>query len=365
MSFLKNIFSKKDEPIKTNADFWNWFQKHEKTFYKAVADGSNIDQDFFEKLSPKLNELGEGFYLLTGIINNTIAELIITADGQVKNMVFAEELVQAAPTIANWKFTALKPPLDISNVSIEMDRYVYNSNNLFFYHNNFSQFPDEIDVTIVYKNFNEEHKDTITNGTCIFLDNYLGELHFAEDIDNYSVEGPHEDNKELIPIEKLKDYLVWRKTEFIEKYQGVRYNTENDNYVVLEAKLKNDNMLVAVVNQSLLNWEAKASHPWILTIEIKYNGTANNGMPDNETLQSLTKIEEIIIEQLKDFDGYLNIGRQTANNEREIYFACKEFRKPSKVMRQIQNQFLNEFEITFEIYKDKYWQTFDKFKTKA
>ena len=36
MSLLKNIFGKKDEPIKTYNDFWNWFQKNEKAFFDVV-----------------------------------------------------------------------------------------------------------------------------------------------------------------------------------------------------------------------------------------------------------------------------------------------------------------------------------------
>jgi hypothetical protein len=65
---------------------------------------------------------------------------------------------------------------------------------------------------------------------------------------------------------------------------------------------------------------------------------------------------------LQDKDGYLNIGRQTANNEREIYFACKDFRKVSKVFYEKQTKYSDKFEIEFDIYKDKYWQTFEKFK---
>ena len=35
MSFLKNIFGKKDDSkISTNEDFWNWFSANEKDFEK-------------------------------------------------------------------------------------------------------------------------------------------------------------------------------------------------------------------------------------------------------------------------------------------------------------------------------------------
>jgi len=84
-------------------------------------------------------------------------------------------------------------------------------------------------------------------------------------------------------------------------------------------------------------------------------------MPDKEMMALLDEIEDKITLELKDADGYLNIGRQTGDNLREIYFACKEFRKPSKVMYTIKNNYSDTIEITFSIYKDNYWRSFKKF----
>ena len=361
MSFLKKLFGKTDEPIKSYEDFWIWFEKNEKIFFNAVKQHRNIEKDFFDKLSLKLNELKDGFFYLTGMYNDNTVELVLTADGAVKNIVFVEELVNSAPKIEGWKFTALKPALDSKDVGIEMAGYKFNTEKLSFYSNEHAEYPDEIDITVVHKDLNEENKKTITSGTFIFLDNYLGELDFVTTIDNLKVIAKEEAQKELISVDKLKAYLTWRQKEFIEKYEGVRRNTENDNYSILEAKLKSGNALIATINTGLLNWDSKASHPWILKVEIKYNGKNNNGMPDTETYKLLDDIESKIAEELKDFEGYLNIGRQTADSVREIYFACKEFRKPSKVLHKIQNDYSNKVEISYDIYIDKYWQSFNRF----
>lgn len=361
MSLKKSIFAKKDAPVKNYKDFWAWFQKNEEAFFKAVKQGNRIDKDFFGKLSPKLAELKDGFYYLAGMCDENTAELVLTADGTIKNIVFVEELVEAAPRISNWKFTSLKPALNIENVHIDMDGYTFDSDSLFFYSNDFPDFPDEIDITVIYQNFNEEDKGTITNGIYIFLDNYLGELNFATTIDSLTVIGKKEAQKELIPIVKLKYFLNWRQKEFIEKYEGVRHDTENDSYSSLEATLNNGKPLLAIVNSALLEWDRKASHPWILSVEIKYDGEINNGLPDNETYQLLNKIEDEIMEELKDSDGFLNIGRQTADGAREIYFACKDFRKPSKVLHQLTKNYSNTITISFDIYKDKYWQSLNRF----
>lgn len=363
MSFLKNIFRKKEQPIKTYDDFWTWFQSNERKFYDIVRSGQNPEKDFFNKLSPKLDELKDGYFYLTGMFDENTAELVLTPDGIVKNIVFVEELVKSAPAITNWKFTALKPALDIENVRIDMAGYSFDSENLSFYSNDNNNYPDEVDIVIVHNNYNEDDKSTITNGTFIFLDNYLGELNSVTNIDNLTVISKDKAEKDLIPIAKLKDYLIWREKEFIEKYNGLRYDTENDTYTGLKAELKNGRPLVAVINTTLLEWDSKASHPWLLKVEITYNGNKNNGMPDKDTYELLNNFEDEVMLEIKDFNGYLNIGRQTAENTREIYFACKDFRKPSKILYELTKKYSGKLNLTYDIYKDKYWQSYERFRT--
>lgn len=361
MSFLKSFFKTKDEPIKSYADFWNWFQKNEKDFFTLVKNRKDLEKGFFNKLSAKLGELKNGYFYLTGMFDDNTVELVLTADGSTKNIVFVEELAADAPQIAGWTFTALKQPLNIKDVSIEMGGYKFSDGNLSFYANELPDYPDEIDITIVHDDLTKENKVQIVNGTYIFLDNYLGELDFLNNIDNLTTIGKEEAQKELVPINKLKEFLIWRQKEFIEKYEAVRYDTENDTYSALEAELESGNALIAIINTELLNWDSKASHPWISVLTIKYDGSNNNGMPNENDYKLLNKIEDDVMQELKDSDGYLNIGRQTANGEREIYFACKDFRKPSKVFFNIQRNYANSFEIEYDIYKDKYWRSFERF----
>ncbi len=189
MNFLKGLFKAKNETIHSYEDFWTWFDKNANMFYKVVKGQSNIEEKFFDKLSPKLDELKDGFWYVTGMYNDDLAELVITADGTVKNIVFVEELIQAAPVIKGWKFTALKPALDIKDVSIKMDGFNFNGENLNFYANQLKSYPDEIDIVIVHDDLTNDNKATITNGIYIFLDNYLGELESAITIDNLEVVG--------------------------------------------------------------------------------------------------------------------------------------------------------------------------------
>lgn len=360
---IRKLFEKKYETVNNYQDFWNWFLKNENKFYEVVKSGRNPEKEFFDKLSPKLAELKDGYFYLAGMCDENTAELVFTPDGVVKNVVFVEELVDAAPVIAHWKFTALKSAMEIDDIVINMAGYTFERDRFSFYAIDHQYYPDEVDIVIVYHDFNEADKDLITNGTYLFLDNFLGELNSITSIDNLAVISKNEAVQELIPIAKLKDYLIWREKEFVEKYSGKRHNTENDVHSVMEAVLQNGRPLVAMFNRDVLEWDSKASHPWILVIEIKYDGEDNNGMPDKEMNERFNQFEEEIMKELNDVEGYLNIGRETADNYRTIYFACKDFRKPSKVMHEHSKKYdASQIEFTYDIYKDKYWQSFERFR---
>ena len=156
---------------------------------------------------------------------------------------------------------------------------------------------------------------------------------------------------------------MWRQKEFLEKYEGERHNTQNDAYATFESELKNNGRkLISTINTTLLDWDRKASHPWFMTVKINYKGDKNNGMPDEQTYKAMEAFESEIMNELKDSDGYLNIGRESGDNLREIYFACKEFRKPSKVLHQLTTKYKNELDLSYDIYKDKYWQKMESYR---
>jgi len=363
MSNARKKFTKKEEPIRNNSDFWKWFEANQKDFHQAVKVRDHIERDFFERLSPKLAKLKDGYFFLAGMLNETTAELILTADGNPKNISFVEDLVAEAPDMEGWKITGLKPPADIKDFCIQLGGYKFDEENLSFYPDDSPDFPDEINLTIAHREWNEKDQKEITVGVYVFLDNYLGEIDAITKIDSVNVIRRSDAEKELIPIGKLKDFLNWREKEFVEKYEGSRHDTENDEHSILEGDSESGNRYLAVVNNFLLNWDRKASHPWIAALTIRYDGRKTNGMPSRGDNEKLAQIENYLLEELKAKDGYLHFGRRTADGERENYFACKDFRKPSKVFFEIEKKFGKLFSVEYDIYRDKYWQSFEHFRT--
>ncbi|WP_326981085.1 DUF695 domain-containing protein [Chryseobacterium sp. MYb264] len=349
-----------EKHIKTYQDFWDWFLANERKFHDVIRSGTEIEENFFDCIAPKLHQINTGYYFLAGMADDLTAELIITVEGEVKNIIFAEEIIKEAPQIKGWKFTALKPELGIENVNIELEGLKFTGDTIFFYSNDFEEYPDEIDITLVYENFKEEIKDPVTTGICIFLDHFLGELNFATQIDTFNIIGKENAKKDLIPITKLKDFLKWREREFTEKYKNEKISSGDEEFSILEAELMNGLPLIAAINTSLLKYDSKASYPWVSVLKIHYEGDDNSGLPEIEDYKKLSEIEDRIVAELKREDGHLYIGRESADNIRESYFVSKDFRQPSKVLhRVIQDN--SSYKISLDIYKDKYWQSFERY----
>ncbi len=344
------------------ADFWNWFAANSQQFFEVVKSKEKIEEGFFEKLTPALDKVKEGYYFVTGMMNDDTAELILTADGSIEQIVYVEEIVAAAPQIPNWHFTALKQPGDIQKMGIQFGDLKFDKDSLHFYAVDHADYPDEIDIRVTHPELTEENKDAVFRGVALLIDNYIGELQYASIIDHLDVINTKDAEAELVPFEKLEAFLNWRQKEFIEKYEGVRKSTDEDNYSIMKAELNNGMPLFATINTALLEWEPKASHPWVAILMLKYDGAETEGMPDAETSEAMYAIEDELQELLAAHEGNLYVGRQTAESTRDIFYACKDFRVISKAMHQIAETYSEIYEPNIEIFKDKYWQTFERFR---
>ena len=170
LPIMFKFFKAQEKPIKNYEDFWDWFRTNENSFFEVLKKDGNVERDFTNKIFPKLSQLRDGFFFLAGMIDNRVAELVLTVDGVVKHIPFIEDLVQKAPNLDNWNFTALKPALDIENVKINIGGYEFNSQNLSFYPIESNLCPDEIDIVIAHEDLTDDNKSVITNGIGLYLD---------------------------------------------------------------------------------------------------------------------------------------------------------------------------------------------------
>lgn len=354
MEIIKNIFNKKQLELDSSYEmFWDWFRCNSIVLAEVVHQHNRIEEDFLDIVLPKLRKINEDFTILVGVNELEEAEMIITPDGQAKSIPYVEELIAKAPKIEGWNFIGCKP--GTLNGGIEMNGFVLNEDTVSFVPVHFEEYPDYIYLRFVVDGFTPEKEDEIGNAMYIFLDNYIGELATMTLVDDIQVCGNDDVEGDLIPISKLTGYLKFREAEFVEKYDGVLHNSEQDSFGILQGG-EGESRVIIVVNKTFLNWERKMSYPWTVTVVLKYEGRGD-GLPTREGLSKLEEIEDLLVET----GTVYNVGRKTGENKRVLYLATKDFRKASKEVNAVLDLFSEELEVEYFVYKDKYWKHLESY----
>lgn len=363
MNVSNNISSVSATSIASYQDFWQWFLLHQQHFYDQYQQTKVLDETLMDEISSQLQTLNNGFFCQLGVHDEHTLEFIVTVDSDVKKIVYVEELIAAAPTVQGWKFTALKPPFNADTLVIEAEGLTFTCENLTFFANETEDCPDEIDLTFVYEDLNDSNQLPVENGIYLFLESYLGESTLVNTLDTIRMISKAEAlaaHKTLVPMHKLPAFLVWRQTEFVECYEASYVPPPEEEHGVFEATLPNGNRVVANACLTLLDWDAKASHPWVVIVSTQYNGTANKGLPSEDEYQTFQLIEDTVLDAVLP-TGTLPIGREFGDNLFDIFLVSKDFRGISKKLDQLklQNPDLYTFEVY--LYRDKYWKTYKRF----
>ena len=111
-----------------------------------------------------------------------------------------------------------------------------------------------------------------------------------------------------------------------------------------------------------MGWEFKASHPWILVVMIRYQAENENGFPSHATYKVISELEDEIETQLPAEQGYIFLGSETIDGLRETFIACREFRNATEEVSKLQKEYEQKLIFDYEFYKDKYWQSFERYQ---
>ena len=368
MGFLQKLMGKHqaivlDKVVHDKDTFWAWFQTQAATFHHAVITQEKIDTDFFDPLSASLDRMHEGIYFLAGEAEAGVAELILTADGVYRNFAFIEDLVAAAPKLPAWRFVALKPACAIDGFGINMNGLVYSDDTLHFYVREDAKCPQVVDVVMVHSDATAT-EEQLTSGVYVYLDNLLGEWVAVTQIDQMQIINQQQlpANQALQPMAELAPYLHGRHEAWQKAYGGVYYNSDQDEFASFEGEADNGQLIVGIIDSTLLAWPHKPSHPWMLTLRIAYDGSGLNGMPSKQIYQRMEAFEDALMAELPEHEGYLNVGRETGDDIRYIYFACKQFVQATRVLERLMPQFSQEMDISYDVFQDKYWQSLQRFE---
>lgn len=354
------IASGKEKESHTPASFWQWFSANQHRFLQL--EEMEVDQAH-EKVNEVVEELKKydsWFKALMGKYDDTTSELIITADGDIALFVKVEEFVKAAPNLPGWRFTAHKPPQGFDEISVEMYGKIFDDQSVKFYPVIDPAYPDLVSVVFTHSDYNEEEAEDFQTAGTIYVQNAMGELNTAIQLDSYDIGPEPAEKSELIPVTKLNDYLTWRQKEFVEKYDATTIDFPEINYTTIEGEDEDGNIMMAIAVSSFEDWTYKPVYCWWVGVLMEFEGT-ENGLPDEPTFKLLHDTEDRITNLLCAHPETIYVASKTFKGTRMANFYARDYKTPSYLLIPFCEQYDGKLKLSFFIEKDKYWQRVDEF----
>jgi len=201
----------------TASEFWLWFEQNS-TKYLLLNEIDKTEKEILLDLfQDKLHKFCDELYFELGGISGEVQELIITAEGNIDYFKQVDNLVNSAPLIINWKFTAFIPPGSCDNV-INYEDVELKPVNMWFLPLQSKSKPKSIGIKVCAPNYDSAKKsEWFKSAVYKLLDNVLGEKSFAMDID-FVAFGSLPENPEksgMIEMSELPAYIKWKKSKLL------------------------------------------------------------------------------------------------------------------------------------------------------
>ncbi len=345
--------------------FWNWFVTHERRFVQMLNIEYKGDNEFKSIFMSRLMEVWKecAFYVVRH--ENGVYEITFNISNQLRRVVTVEELITAAPDLKNWIFSAFTKPVADAEYKFVIDDFSFDSASVSFFSTEHADCPDMVDITVTYKNDDENYYDQAQSACLRFIQHIVGELEMLTQLDRLQIRPAETGDPELIPLAKLPAFLRWRQTEFVEKYKGVVYDKKEapeDKYLMLESAPTSIGLVsIATVDRFAICWNETASYPWILTITLAYEKT-EDGQPD-EAMEAAINVFQQDLKKIADAnEEYLFLLHDSYDNVVTTYFACNEFRDISWMVEDFLREYDEQFKLGYAINLDKYWSVVDAYR---
>ena len=210
------IFRKKLTEKEKISQFWDWFQKNNKSYlFLNQVDSISVKDDLLDKFLEKLHQYNDKlFFEIGGHPDDENVELIISAEGNVEYFEKVEHLVNSAPKIKHWQVIAFKPPMGKGFKTNYHDKDFDPSKIIFIPLNNEDN-PNLIGLQVCYPDFNEEESETFVNGTYLVIDTLIGERSCALDINYLEVTITPSNIKDynFMHLEDLQEFINNKKQQ--------------------------------------------------------------------------------------------------------------------------------------------------------
>jgi hypothetical protein len=201
---------------KTN-NFWNWFQDNNQTI-KNLINETPLTQKHItfwinKNLSYYCPEID--FMIVFPISNNNKSELIITANGNPQFFEQVVNLVDKAPQLKNWKFTAFIQPTErIDEIMKGLDEpYIFHeislkASELTFLPVEYNELSHKLDIVVFLKNYNLFcDTKTLQQAIFIIMQDIVGEKSLYQNINFIQLAQMPDNNEELIHLYDFQMFI--------------------------------------------------------------------------------------------------------------------------------------------------------------
>ena len=112
---------------------------------------------------------------------------------------------------------------------------------------------------------------------------------------------------------------------------------------------------VLVINSALGDYQHKEQFPWHLSITIKFEQLAENGMPTREEDNSAILLEDAIEKELIKNQNAIFFSRETWNGRKKIIYRIQNPKIADRILKSL-TQKNNILEWEYKIEKDLEWR---------
>ncbi|VUD58544.1 hypothetical protein TDB9533_02449 [Thalassocella blandensis] len=188
-------------------DFWTWFKK-DLTLIESFTPG---DEEILDLILHNLHRYNENLFFELGDMQKN-KELVITAEGNIEHFDSVERLVNCAPELKDWTFTAFKPPLGFDFITC-YEGVDYDPAQLWFLPLVNPNKPNDLALRVGVPKYCKSMHEHSVAALWIVLDTGLGEKAATEQIRFIETttlpEAPEDEG--YIELKELAEYLAWRR----------------------------------------------------------------------------------------------------------------------------------------------------------
>ena len=319
--------------------FWNWFDTNKNE--EATALISSVNE--------RLKQVSFGLSAELSLEKES-KELVVTPQGVKQFFADAYELVENAPSIEGWKFTATKQAvgeleiLQVGNVAIDPSEVTFMPLLA-------EEHPDDIAIRLyhpAYVSEEGEQQNAVISGLYILLDKLLGEASTAFDFQYIDFDDmPHPKEKDY-PLSELASFVTHKKST--RKISGQKFPSEEIE--LLEGKVEGLSTLLSL-NRALKYYEFTKEFPYLFRCSLHFKNSGDNGLPIGNT-DELYAVEEVIYREVyKEKKGHF-LATETYNGKRELFYYVDSEKSIENALAQLPES-LNSCEVSYEVNFDPFW----------